>query len=384
MALVKRRHWRTAFGEAREAWIVDYRDGDGVRRLRTFERKKEADGFLITVRHEVRQGTHTPASTSITFAQAGEQWLARCRAEGRERSTIEQYEQHVKLHIKPHLGRMKLSALTTPGMETFRDHLVGTLSRAMARKVLVTTKSILRDAQRRGCVAQNVAEAVRIKREAREKRLEVGVDIPTPQEIAKLVRSLSGYGRWQPFLMTAIFSGLRASELRGLRWCDVDLAASTLSVRQRCDRYDVIGPLKSRASLRTIPINPMLVNTLREYKIATGGSGDGLVFTSRRDDGAPVSYQRANDAATEAWSIVIPYPNKPYTGLHTFRHWYASWCINPKSAGGLGLSAKAVQQRMGHSSIVLTLDTYGHLFPTHDDGAELVAAERALLAAVPA
>jgi integrase len=67
-----------------------------------------------------------------------------------------------------------------------------------------------------------------------------------------------------------------------------------------------------------------------------------------------------------------------YPGLHALRHFYASWCINRKVDGGLELPAKVVQARLGHSTIVMTLDTYGHLFPRGDDGAELAAAERAL------
>jgi len=68
-----------------------------------------------------------------------------------------------------------------------------------------------------------------------------------------------------------------------------------------------------------------------------------------------------------------------YGGLHALRHFYASWCINRKADGGLELPAKVVQERLGHSSILMTMDTYGHLFPRGDDGAELANAERALL-----
>jgi integrase len=68
-----------------------------------------------------------------------------------------------------------------------------------------------------------------------------------------------------------------------------------------------------------------------------------------------------------------------YTGLHALRHFYASWCINSKDDGGLGLSAKVAQARLGHSTIAMTLDTYGHLFPRGDDGSELAAAEKSLL-----
>jgi integrase len=68
-----------------------------------------------------------------------------------------------------------------------------------------------------------------------------------------------------------------------------------------------------------------------------------------------------------------------YTGLHALRHFYASWCINRREDGGLELPPKVVQHRLGHSSIMVTMDTYGHLFPRTDDGSELAAAETALL-----
>ncbi|MGO4841798.1 tyrosine-type recombinase/integrase, partial [Rhizobiaceae sp. 2RAB30] len=68
-----------------------------------------------------------------------------------------------------------------------------------------------------------------------------------------------------------------------------------------------------------------------------------------------------------------------YSGLHALRHFYASWLINPKEAGGLGLDMKTVQARMGHSSIVVTADIYSHLFPRRDDGREMADAASALM-----
>ncbi|TKD26656.1 MAG: site-specific integrase, partial [Mesorhizobium sp.] len=68
-----------------------------------------------------------------------------------------------------------------------------------------------------------------------------------------------------------------------------------------------------------------------------------------------------------------------YGGLHALRHFYASWSINRPQDGGLGLPAKVVQERLGHSSITMTMDTYGHLFPRGDDADEMAAAERSLL-----
>jgi integrase len=73
--------------------------------------------------------------------------------------------------------------------------------------------------------------------------------------------------KYRPLLLTAIFTGLRASELRGLRWEDVDLPHAKLHVRQRADRYNKIDKPKSESSERTVPLTPMVVNTLREWKL---------------------------------------------------------------------------------------------------------------------
>ncbi len=72
-----------------------------------------------------------------------------------------------------------------------------------------------------------------------------------------------------------------------------------------------------------------------------------------------------------------PVREAKYTGLHAMRHFYASWCINRKAEGGLELPPKVVQERIGHATLAMTMDTYGHLFPRGDDRAELAAGERA-------
>ena len=67
-----------------------------------------------------------------------------------------------------------------------------------------------------------------------------------------------------------------------------------------------------------------------------------------------------------------------YSGLHCLRHFYASWCINRRNDGGLELPLKEVQARLGHATLEMTADSYGHLFPRSDHSAEIAAAERAL------
>jgi integrase len=195
-------------------------------------------------------------------------------------------------------------------------------------------------------------------------------------------------------LLTAIFTGLRVSELRGLRWSDVDLKRSELHVRQRADRYNAIGRPKSEAGERTVPLPPTLVKVLRECKLACPKGDLGLVFPDV--DGTVEGYvnmtRRALIPVLLAAGITTPVldadgkpqrddSGKPIVaakyGWHALRHFYASWCINRRVDGGLELPAKMVQQRMGHATIGITMDVYGHLFPRSDDGAELAAAEGA-------
>ena len=169
--------------------------------------------------------------------------------------------------------------------------------------------------------------------------------------------------------------------MRGLRWADVDLKAGELHVRQRADRYNAIGPPKSAASERSTPLLPMVVNALREWKLACPKSELDLVFPTRRGrvDSLANIVKRGWMPVQIAAGVVTPSGKAKYSGLHTLRHFFASWCINRRADGGLELPLKVAQDRLGHASIQITADTYGHLFPRMDDSAELAAAERAFL-----
>jgi len=234
---VRKRKWTTRKGEAKECWVVDYVDQNGDRHIQTFERKKDADDRQAAVKVEVANGIHTAHSKSPTVAEAAEDWIKYVELEKRERSTVDHYRNHIDNHISPRLGSEKLAKLTTPRIQAFRDDLLASLSRAQAKKVLTSLKSLLKDAQRRGNVSQNVALGVSITRDNRTKRkLKVGVDIPTPDEIKRVVNAAKGRAR--SLIVTVIFTGLRSSELRRLRWSDVVLKGGILNVRQRADRYN--------------------------------------------------------------------------------------------------------------------------------------------------
>jgi integrase len=156
-------------------WQVDYRDGSGARRHRQFVTKREAEAFHVRARSEVTAGVHTPDSASITVAEAATFWLSRCERDHLEPTTIAAYRQHVDLHIRPHIGSIKLARLTVPTVNTFRDQLLdGGRSRDMVKRVLSSLAAIVSEAQARGLVAVNNVRAIaRIKRERRSERLEM-------------------------------------------------------------------------------------------------------------------------------------------------------------------------------------------------------------------
>ena len=412
---IRKRTWTTGKGVEKTAWVVDYVDLQGKRRLKTFAKKKDADAFESTAKVEVREGVHVADSASITVKEAGEKWI---KASSRrvERGTLVQYRQHLDLHIVPFLGDRLLSRLSVPAVREFEDTLGDEgRSPAMVRKVLVSLGSLLADAQERGLVIRNaVREKARTRQKGRDRRqekrqkgkLKVGEGIPTREEIKALVGALDG--RWRPLLLTAIFTGLRASEIRGLRWQDVDLEKREIHVRQRADRFNDIGKPKSEAGERTVPMPPLVVNTLREWRLSCPRP-----LTGEKDtDGNPVVEEMRPEqlvfpngqGKVESLSNIMqrgflpmqikagvavdtgekdkkgrPLMAAKYTGFHSLRHFYASWLINRKEDGGLGLPPKSVQERLGHSTIALTMDTYSHLFPRTDDADELAAAEASLL-----
>ena len=152
-------------------------------------------------------------------------------------------------------------------------------------------------------------------------------------------------------------------------------------MRQRADRYGRIGALKSESAERTVPLSPMLINVLREWKLACPKGALDLVFPNGNGvpEGPSNVLQRGLRPMMIAAGLTTKDGEAKYTGMHALRHFFASWCINRRVDGGRELPLKVVQARMGHSTIAMTADVYGHLFPRGDDSAELAAAEKFLV-----
>jgi integrase len=374
MASIRKRTWRNKERE-QTAWVADYFDQNGKRHIKTFDTKKAASAWLIGAQGEVRRGVHTPESASITVAEAADIWIEKGEIENLERSTLRQYRNHVDLHIKrSRIGAERLARLPTPAIEAFRDDLLKNCSRPMARKVLTSLKSILGEAQRRGLVAYNAAQPVKVDVKKRDQRkLAVGRDIPSKQEIQTILTKADG--RWRPFFITATFTGMRASALRGLTWNDIDFERKVIHVRQRANLWGEIGAPKSAAGHREIPMSPLVANTLREWKLACPRGEANLVFPN----GAGNVENHANIAnrgfyVLQIEASVVDAEGKAKYGLHALRHFFASWAIEQD------FSPKRVQSLLGHSSIQMTFDVYGHLFPSlEDDHAKFAAGELAVV-----
>lgn len=172
-----------------------------------------------------------------------------------------------------------------------------------------------------------------------------------------------------------VFAGLRASELRGLGWHNIDLKGSTITVDRRADFKNVLGSPKSDASYRTIPIPSLAVQALRTWKLQCRPSDEGLVFPSVK--GKVMSYVVLSRRVFGPIQIAagvsrrcqtkdeVPVLEPRFT-LHDFRHAAAALWIDQR------ISPKRIQMWMGHSSIQVTFDTYGHLFAQADGDATVV------------
>jgi integrase len=333
--------------------------------------------------------------------KAGSNWIDSCA--DLERTSVDGYQQHLNLHINPYLGTVKLSALTVPIVRDWQNKLRKGMpapgqaeaeprTADMVKRVTGSLGSLLSDAMERGHVGVNVVRSLKANRkrgkdrkaERRAKgRLKVGVDIPTPAEVDAILQAAKG--RWRPLLLVAIRCGLRASELRGLRWQDIDFKKGELHVHQRADAYNTIGRPKSEAGERAVPIPPATLQALREWKLKCPRGRLDLVFPNGEgnvENHANIVVRGLAPTLVDA-GVTTQLPDKDgkmvtaakYTGLHSMRHFFASWCINRRGDGGLELPLKVVSERLGHSNIAITADLYSHLFPRGDDSAELAAAE---------
>ncbi|MCK1317134.1 site-specific integrase [Bradyrhizobium sp. 23] len=356
-------------------WQAGYVDGAGERRFKLFERKSDAEAWLVETRHDLARGLHTPGSVSPTMKEAAALWIKRCNEKGLEPTTVRGYEEHVDLHIVPFIGMKKAAEMTVPTINGFADQLRDAgRSTVMIKKVVGSVGSIFKELRRRGLA--NTAPTAGID-------LDLGDDdredprpiIPTKPELQAIIAGC--IDRWRPVILVAIFCGLRASELRGLTWSNVDLDARQLTLTQRADAFHRIGKLKSRTAYRSVPCPSLVLNALREWKLKCPKGDLSLVFPN--GIGKVESHSNLLERGLhpilvaagitelapvldEAGKPILNNASEPITrevpkyGMHSLRHACASLWIES------GYNPKQIQRLMGHSSIKVTFDIYGHLF----------------------
>jgi integrase len=358
-------------------WQAGYVDGAGDRRFKAFAKKSDAEVWLVETRHDVARGLHTPGSRSPTVKEAGALWIKRCKEKGLESTTIKGYEEHCELHIYPFIGAKKLSDLTVPAVNVYADRLRDAgRSSDMIERVVRSLGAIFKETRRRGLSSAAPTIGLDLDLPNRE---DPRPAIPTKAELQYILGNVTG--RWRPLMLVATFCGLRGSELRGLRWLDVDLQTRKISVAQRADASHKIGKLKSKAAYRSIHMAPMVVQALREWKLICPKGDLGLVFSN--GVGKVESHSNILDRGLHpiliAGGFTIPVPvlddtgkpiinnagdpvmrDAPKYGMHSLRHACASLWIES------GYNPKQIQKLMGHSSIKVTFDVYGHLFSDND------------------
>ncbi len=236
-------------------------------------------------------------------------------------------------------------------IQDFVDRLVGQgLSPSTVRNTVLPLRAIFRRAVARMEVADNPTKgltlpAVRGRRDR----------IARPQEAAALIEVLKLADR--ALYATALYAGLRRGELRGLRWKDVDLGRNLIRVERAWDdRAGEIEP-KSRAGRRRVPLAGPLRSVLAQHRLSRAPQPEDLIFTGQA--GRPFCSGWVAERVAKIWQD----RNLEPIGLHECRHNYAAFMI------AAGVNAKALSTYMGHSSITITLDRYGHLMPGNEQEA---------------
>jgi integrase len=397
MAKTFKRCWTKPNGAKREAWCVDYSDGAGNRHRPQFKTRKAADKFRVKVEGQLSDGIYRPDADKVTVKEVCEAFIENCegrmrRNERMTRKMLTVYRGHVNNHIlhSDHgVGQSKLSQVTARRVGDFRDALrnVG-VTVPTTRKILATFHAVLEYAISQDWVATNAVHRVRVigPRDEGSKKIvpPSKVDMRLIIEAAKNraeakiaeVRGMekSRRSRAQRLfaadisdmslkIVFAAATGLRAGEQWAVRWRDVDLDAGELTVTERVDCYGEFGPPKSAAGVRAVPLSSALVQELKKWQLRSQFSGDNdFVFSSRNGE-----HTCHDNLIKRHFRPLLEEAKVSGINWHSLRHYAVSTWIEA------GLAPKTVQTFAGHSSLQVTMDRYGHLFPSDDHKAAMDA-----------
>lgn len=285
------------------------------------------------------------------------------------RKMLTVYKGHVNNHIlhPDHgLAHRKLSQLTPRSVGDFRDRLrTAGVTVPTARKILSTLHSALDYAISQDWVATNAAHGSRVigpRNEGSKK-----ITPPSKKDLRAILDAADEDFRLM--LLFAASTGARAGEQWAARWRDVDLQNDKLHIGRRVDAYGEEGAPKSAAGVRTIPISNQLTAMLKAWKLKSKFKRpDDLIFPN--SEGTYLGHDNlikrrflplfdALDAAHKDDPTNSPPPPSRFN-WHALRHFAVSCWIEA------GFAPKTVQTFAGHASLQVTMDRYGHLFPSED------------------
>ena len=369
-----------------DRWYVVIEDRDpatGARKRRWhsgFRTKREAQAACNELVVAMQRGDYLQANRQ-TVGEFALEWLATIAPTVRP-STLDKYQRDLRAHVIRHIGFLQLSKLDGPALNRLWAQLAvsgrkpaspGGLASGLSAKsvenVAMTVHRMLRDAVRWGRIPKSPAEMADPPKRSASHRPIKAWTADTLRTFLEATRDDELSALW----MLIATTGLRRGEALGLRWSDVDLETGRAQINQTVIAigWNVhFGQPKTQAGRRPIALDPATVEVLRKHRRAmharpasAGTGGDQLVFCG--PDGAPHHPERVYQAFRRA---VIRH-HLPPIPLHGLRHTWATLALQAD------VHPRVVQERLGHSNIAITLQTYSHVLPImHDDAAATVAA----------
>lgn len=358
-------------GWAFAAWV--HEPGGGRRQVWQggYRTKPEAAAaerrFLVEAEDRANQPPPAPGPSLGAFLM---DWLKQS-APTRRATTSDSYERLVTQHIVPHLGDVLLHELAPADIRAWHATLLrtpkrwgaGVLSPTSVRTTHRVLRRALQDALRWELIDRNPCDAVIAPRRASPEMRAWNTE-EARRFLADVEQDRLG-AMWRLFVAT----GMRRGEVAGLRWADLDLGAGRLSVRST--RVLVYGDVqvvepKTPRSRRLIALDAGTVGALHDHQARQGAErhraaevweDTGYVFTS--EDGRPID----PDRITHLFGLAVTASGLPRIRLHDLRHTSATLAL------GAGVHPKVVSERLGHSSIAITLDTYSHVLPSMQEQA---------------
>lgn len=337
------------------SWRARYRGTDGRERGETFTRKADAERWLATQEADVARGLWVdPTLGRITFGEYVEIW--RAGLHGLRDSSLDRNLGVARCHLLPRFGAMQLARISPVDVRAMvGDDMVAGYSSSSVRRHVIVLRSILGAAVSDGRLGRNVADGVKLPSErARPMR------VLDPVQLAAVAHAVPGH--YRALVLTAGWVGLRWGELAGLALDHVDLLRHTITIDRQLTEVAgrlSFGPPKTGAGVRTVTIPEDLTAILAEHFGAEVVTASGLAFPTVRGKLMRRSVFRPrmwNPAVTEVFA------GTDLAGLvfHELRHTAASLAI------AHGAHPVTVKERLGHSSISVTMDRYGHMFPSQD------------------